>query len=71
MMTATTAKGRKEEMQQLKDMIAEIDGDLDGAQEELRDALEAIKEIRQRIANLKEDKAWRSEAYRFLKAGGK
>jgi chromosome segregation ATPase len=59
----TTAKPRKEQMSELKDAIEEIDVELEGALEELR-------EVRERIANLREDRKWRVEAIRFLKAGG-
>jgi predicted nucleic acid-binding Zn-ribbon protein len=58
---------RRETMSDLRDAIEEINSDLDGARDELKDALETLKEIRQRIAGLKEDKAWRVSAYRFLK----
>jgi hypothetical protein len=61
--TMTTSKSRKEHMSDIRDAIEEIDADLEGA-------LEELKEIRQRIADLKEDKRWRVEAYRYLKAGG-
>lgn len=64
----TASKTRRDQMVELKDAIEEIDADMDGVREELKDALEALKEIRQRIANLKEDKAWRVSAWKFLKA---
>ena len=60
----TTTATRREQMAELKDAIEEIDAELEGALEELR-------EIRGRIANPREDKAWRASANRFLKAGGR
>jgi chromosome segregation ATPase len=59
---AMTTKTR-EAMAELKDAIEEIDCELEGA-------LEELKEIKERIRNLREDRKWRLEAYRFLKAGG-
>ena len=56
-----TTAGRKETMAELKGAILEIDDELSGA-------LDELKEIRERIEALKEGRRWRVEAYRFLKA---
>ncbi len=61
-MTQTlTPAQRRETMADLKGAIEEIDADLEGA-------LEELKEIRERIEALREQKAWRVKSYRFLKA---
>jgi predicted nucleic acid-binding Zn-ribbon protein len=64
----TTAE-KRETLSDLRDKVEEINSDLDSAKDELADALKAVREIRQRIADLREDKAWRVEAIKFLKAG--
>jgi prefoldin subunit 5 len=56
-----TKTERKETMSDLKDAIEEIDSELEGA-------LEELKEIRNRIETLRESRKWRVEAYRSLKA---
>jgi prefoldin subunit 5 len=56
-----TKTERRETMSDLKDAIEEIDSDLEGA-------LEELKEIRNRIETLRESRKWRVEAYRSLKA---
>lgn len=57
-----TATQKRETLSELKDAIEEIDAELLGAMEEL-------KEVQQRIAGLKADRAWRIEARKYLKSG--
>jgi chorismate mutase len=64
MTTAAEKTKRRETLEGLKDAIEEIDAELIGAVEELR-------EVRERIAGLKADRKWRLEAHRYVRAGGK
>jgi hypothetical protein len=54
-------KADRETASDLKDAIEEIDAELEGA-------LEELKEVRERIEALREGRKWRVEAIRFLKA---
>lgn len=54
----------RETLTQLREAVDEIDSDLEGAMEEYR-------EIRERIAALREDRRWRLSAIAYLKAGAK
>jgi septal ring factor EnvC (AmiA/AmiB activator) len=56
-----TKAERREKMSDLRDAILEINDDLESKRGDLKDLLAEIEA-------LKEQKAWRVSAYRFLKA---